>query len=151
MIKKKTPAYILTTALFLTLSASAWADHGENFHCDFNSFVQPEAAAGLKSIAGNNRGLLKVAEEYTLIWETNEIKRICDKAANGSKEDFTCMGGRQDFKAIKQSIPTELFGMSAKNLRPHYLALQKSRAEKQARKKVLDYCGELGVVDRSFK
>lgn len=139
-------------AVGLTLvGQSAFADHGKNFHCDFNSFVHPESSKALKSIAGNNKGLMRIAEEFTLQWEDIEIKLICDSAAKGNNENFGCMGGRQDFTAIKQSIPTELLGMSSSQLRPHYLGFKKTRREDDTRNKVLDYCGKLGVVDRSFK
>ncbi|MGB7336998.1 MAG: hypothetical protein WBD01_14525 [Salaquimonas sp.] len=144
------PAFVTTmAALLVPLAASA--DHGKNFHCDFNSFVHPKAASNLKAIAGNNRSLLDLAEAHTLLWEDAEIKRICTRAASGSKEDFGCLGGRQDFEVIKASIPPEFFKLSQKELRPHYLALQQTRADERPRDKALNFCGDLGVVDRSFK
>jgi len=147
----KSSGLVIAAFLSFSMVPEANADHGKNFHCDFNSFVHPKAAEAMKKIAGSNKGLMRVVEGYTLLWENAEIRRVCDSAASGNDENFGCMGGRQDWNAIKQSIPSELLSMSSKALRPHYLALQKKQADAQPRNKVLNYCGKLGVVARSFK
>lgn len=146
--------FITASTLVLGLCAMqtpSYADHGKNFHCNFSSFVHSDAKAAISKIAGNNKGLRVVVQEYAIQWENDEIKRICDAAAAGQSANFSCLGGRQDWSAIKESIPPELLGLSSRDLRPHYLKLQKERAEKRTRVQVLNYCGTLGVVDRSFR
>ena len=146
--------FITASTLILGLCViqmPAYADHGKNFHCNFSSFIHPNAASAITQIAGSNKGLRVVVQEYAIQWENGEIKRICDAAAAGQPADFGCLGGRQDWSAIKQSIPSELMGLSSRDLRPRYLKLQKERTEKRTRVQVLNYCGKLGVVDRSFR
>ncbi|MCP4936171.1 MAG: hypothetical protein GY927_18705 [bacterium] len=129
---------------------SAQDDHGKNFHCSSFPFLSKPAQMAMKQLAkgGHMRGIVS---QYAYQWENEEIRRTCDSAAKGQVADFSCFDDRRDWDAIKSKIPVEFFKKPDSDLRPFMLELQSRNAQAGPRNDALNYCEDLGVIDRSVK
>ena len=81
--------------------------------------------------------------EYMHRWDAQEMRASCEAFAAGQPAEISCLHGRRDWTAIQNSIPSDLFGMSALNQREHMLSIQ---AEGDGLKEALDYCKSVGAV-----
>ncbi|MCP4182475.1 MAG: hypothetical protein GY761_04060 [Hyphomicrobiales bacterium] len=97
---------------------------------------------------GHMRGIVS---QHAYQWENEEIRRTGDTAAKGQAADFSCFDGRRDWDAIKSKIPIEFFKKTDSDLRPFMLELQSRNAQAGPRNDALNYCEDLGVIDRSVK
>lgn len=140
-------AISITLLVTISLVPPAWADHGENFHCDRIPFLHERAVAAIKQLS-HNKTMEVIVKEYALQWEAEEIRRTCDAAAGGKPADFSCLQGRRDWNAIQSKIPDHLSRLDAVALRPHQLELQKSKAENRPHEMAYRYCEGLGVIER---
>ena len=137
---------VLSTLLTVTVH-SAFADHGENFHCDRIPFLHERAVSAIKQLS-HNRTMEVIVKEYAQQWEAEEIRRTCNAAAASKAADFSCLQGRRDWEAIRNMIPDHLFRLDATALRPHQLELQKRRVETRPHETAYRYCEGLGVIER---
>lgn len=137
-------------AVFLSaMATSAWADHGD-FHCSGIPFATGPDKEAVDQLAHNN-GMRKILFFLAVQWENEEMRRLCDAAANGEGIDTSCFDGRRDWTAIASRIPDGLEGKSNKELRPVMLKLQSQEHHTTKRAEALRHCANLGVVDSSFK
>lgn len=147
---KSLPLTLIASALFLGPIQTVSADHGTNFHCSGFPVKSVQGKAALKNLA-HNQTMKNIVLEYVFLWEDEEIKNICDAAAVGKTADLGCLDGRRNWQEIQSRIPDGLKGKSNKDLQPLMLKLQQARYQTSSRNKVLDYCQDLGIIDRSVK
>ncbi|MFK7846056.1 MAG: hypothetical protein AB8G77_12220 [Rhodothermales bacterium] len=140
----------ITAIALFAIAQPAQADHGTNFHCSSFPIKSDQAKAAMSKLAHNNT-MRNIVLAYTYQWENEEIKRTCDAAASGQKANLSCLDGRRDWDAIQSKIPDGLVGKGNQALRPLMLKLQSKGFNAAGRNDVLDYCENLGVIDRSVK
>lgn len=148
MIKSVSTTLIATVVM--VSSQTAFADHGENFHCDRMPFLSETAKNAMNKLA-HNSGMRKIVSFYAWNWENEEMRRICDAGASGREVDTSCLEGRRDWDAIAAKIPEGLAGKTNQELRPYMLELSARGYHTTDRKDVMSYCAKRGIVDSVFE
>lgn len=134
----------------VAITQPSLADEHKNFHCSSFPFLSDKAKSSIDGLS-HNRTMKKIVKEYAYQWENEEMRRTCKAAAAGGTANFSCIDGRRDWNAIASKIPQELTSMDRKSLRPHQLKLQELGSNGRLRNEALNYCKDLGVIDRNVK
>ena len=68
--------------------------------------------------------MFRIVNEYRERWDVHYKRQQCEAFAASGSYDISCLNNRRDWDAIKAMVPSEYFGMSARDLTPHYQELQ---------------------------
>lgn len=137
-------ATIAAIAIAITASVTTptMATEPGSWKCERPAVLDPTANAGLEAIS-TKPSMRNIVIEYMRRWDAQEMRTSCQAFAAGQPAEISCLHGRRDWTAIQNSIPSDLFGMSALNQREHMLSIQ---AEGDGLKEALDYCRGVGAV-----
>jgi len=91
----------------------------------------------------DNIAMFRIVNEYRERWDVEYKRQQCEAYAAGEPHSISCLNDRRDWGAIKAMVPSEYFGMSARDLTPHYQELQ--MADDGVRD-VVAYCRSVGAI-----
>ncbi|OWJ74423.1 MULTISPECIES: hypothetical protein [Haematobacter] len=126
------------TITTLNVTGAAQAKDLPKWVCDGGGSGEPQK---IREFAHNN-GMVNVLSHYRDRWDADFAREQCDAAAAGESAYIGCMIGHRDWDAIAAMVPSELWGLDNKGIRPHLLKLQD---EGTGYRDALNHCRELGV------
>ena len=112
---------------------------GGSWQCEKQADADKDEAWKIAS----NIGMFRVVSAYRERWDAQYAREQCEAFDEGRPYDISCLNDRRDWDAIRQSIPSELFGKSNSDLRPYYLELQISN---NGYKGAIEYCRSVGAI-----
>ncbi len=137
-------ALILTVAASTTvLAGSASADEKRGFGCRYESSVDKSEL----NARAPNYTLRGILEEYRLRWDAADARAQCKAFAEGKAYEIGCRRGRRDWDAIAAMVPDKMWDMSRAEAKPF---LNKLKEEDDGYKAAIDYCRDVGAVEKSW-
>ena len=97
----------------------------------------------LKAIA-TNISMFRILQEYRDRWDAQYIRQQCEAYSAGESYEIGCLNGRRDWEEIKAMVPADFFGMSTKDLRPHFVELDEAD---DGYKAAIEYCRSVGAIE----
>lgn len=131
--------FLAAVAAFLLVAPMAHA-FGGSWICENQMDMDQDEAWDISG----HVGMFRIASAYRERWDAQYMRQQCEAFVLGRPYDISCLDDRRDWEAIKQSIPSDLFGMSVMETRPFYLELQ---AGDNGIKSAIDYCRDVGAIN----
>lgn len=138
---RKTMILAAAVAAATTAASMVGAEEKRSFGCEHTSGVDEAELTARAS----NIGMRRVLQEYRVRWDAAHVRAQCEAFAAGKPYEISCLRGRRDWSEIEAMIPNDLKGLSAGDLRPHYLALQ---AENDGFRDAIKFCRSVGAITR---
>ncbi len=130
---------MILAALLAVAAGMAGAEEKRSFGCGYGGDNDREEVRA----RATNPGLSGILHEYRIRWDAQHIRAQCEAYRDGGPYRIACLDGHRDWSAIESAVPSEFWGLTARELRPHLLNLQ---AEDDGFRDAIKFCRSVGAL-----